>query len=96
MAWCHELSRHERGYGYEWTKRREVALQRDHYLCQPCERQGRVTPATQVDHIIPKAQDGTDDYDNLESICEPCHKRKTAQEARGRTRPRIGVDGWPE
>jgi len=81
MAWRHEGSRHERGYGYEWTKRRDNVMQRDGYLCQPCWRKGRPTPATQVDHIIPKSQDGTDDYENLEAICNSCHAPKSQREA---------------
>lgn len=93
MAWSHVLSRHARGYGYEWTKLRLHILRRDRYLCQICERQGRVTPATEVDHIVPKAQDGTDDWENLQSACTPCHKAKT--KAENSNKPRIGVDGWP-
>lgn len=93
MAWNHGLSRHERGYGYEWTKRREQVLQRDGYLCQPCQRQGRPTPATEVDHITPKAEDGTDDYENLQAICKRCHAAKTKAETS--KRPVIGIDGWP-
>lgn len=93
MAWDHEGSRHERGYGYQWTKRREQVMQRDRYLCQPCERQGRVTPAKQVDHITPKAKDGSDDFDNLQAICDACHTAKTKAEASGKRV--IGADGWP-
>lgn len=93
MTWQHELNRHERGYGYEWTKLRKQVLQRDCYLCQPCERQGRTTQATQVDHITPKAQDGSDDFDNLQSICDDCHKAKTKAETS--SKPVIGADGWP-
>jgi hypothetical protein len=95
MSWDHELSRHERGYGYEWTKRRAHVLQRDNYLCQPCLQVGRVTEAREVDHVIPKALDGTDDYDNLQSICTPCHKDKTKAEGAGRRRNMTGHDGWP-
>ena len=93
MAWDHELSRHERGYGYEWTKRRMSVLQRDMYLCQMCLKAKRTTPAKEVDHITPKAEDGTDDYDNLQAICTDCHKAKTKAETS--TKPRIGADGWP-
>lgn len=73
-------SRHERGYGSEWDKKRRLILQRDNGLCQPCLKGGRVSGATQVDHIIPKAEGGTDDDSNLQSICVPCHKAKTATE----------------
>ena len=92
-------SRQERGYGADWDKRRLHVLRRDGYLCQQCYRQGRPTPATQVDHIVPKSQDGTDDYDNLEAICTPCHAAKTAEEAaqaRGaKPKPKFDGAGWP-
>jgi 5-methylcytosine-specific restriction protein A len=57
---------------------------------------GRPTPAKEVDHIIPKAQDGEDDFDNLQSICTECHKAKTKREATGSRRIMFGADGWPE
>ena len=38
-----------------------------------------------VDHIIPKAEGGTDDESNLQSLCKPCHAAKTDREKnRGR------------
>jgi 5-methylcytosine-specific restriction endonuclease McrA len=43
-----------------------------------------VTIATEVDHRLPKSQGGTDDDANLQSICSPCHKTKTATEKAGR------------
>lgn len=73
-------SRHERGYGTAWNKIRVVILKRDSGLCQPCLAAGRVTVATQVDHIIPRAQGGTDTEDNLRSICKACHQAKTDRE----------------
>jgi 5-methylcytosine-specific restriction protein A len=62
-------------------------LKRDCGLCQVCLRTGDITKADSVDHIVPKAEGGTDDDDNLQSICVPCHTAKTAQEsARARRR----------
>lgn len=56
-------------------------------LCAECTRQGRVTPATQRDHIIPLAEGGVDDETNEQGLCEPCHDEKSAREAvRGRRR----------
>ncbi|EIC82092.1 HNH endonuclease [Serratia sp. M24T3] len=75
-------SRHERGYGVSWDKLRPIILKRDKHLCQEHLRQGIPVPATTVDHIKPKAQGGTDDHDNLESLCWPCHRTKTAKEKR--------------
>jgi 5-methylcytosine-specific restriction endonuclease McrA len=52
-----------------------------------------------VDHITPKAEGGTDDHDNLQSICTECHDAKTqaeAQRARGITEgPGFSEDGRP-
>lgn len=83
----------ERGYGYAWRKRREKALKRDQYLCQVCKRQGYLTPATEVDHIINKAHGGTDDIDNLQSICRACHQSKTQSESRrGRGGKKVQIE----
>jgi 5-methylcytosine-specific restriction protein A len=102
MTWKHsKQSSHERGYGYKWQKLRKQAMERDAYLCQPCQRKGRVTPAKECDHITPKAKGGTDALCNLQAICIPCHKAKTEQEAAEaqnrahRPKVTIGLDGWP-
>jgi len=73
-------TRHERGYGSAWDRKRKAILERDSGLCQPCLRAGRVTKAKHVDHIIHKAIGGTDKDGNLQSICVPCHRSKTAME----------------
>ncbi|MGV6491373.1 HNH endonuclease [Stenotrophomonas rhizophila] len=63
-------------------------MRRDAYLCQPCKGQGRVTEATEVDHIRNVAEGGTDDESNLQAICACCHGAKTQAEARrGANRP---------
>lgn len=80
-------SRQARGYGAEWDRTRERILLRDAGLCQPCHEADRVTAATEVDHITPRAEGGTDDDGNLQAICTTCHRAKTVREAaRGRGR----------
>lgn len=96
-GWKHSKSRHERGYGSKWDRLRKTILQRDKHLCQDC-LPDRVTPATQVDHVKPKADGGTDDPANLRSLCRPCHDRKTyADQGKTlrRTKRAYGLDGWP-
>jgi 5-methylcytosine-specific restriction endonuclease McrA len=87
-------SRHERGYGTEWEHLRAQVLKRDGYQCQACRRAGRLTAATHVDHVVEKADGGTDDPANLQSLCRPCHDAKSAAE---RSRRRGYGDGprWP-
>ena len=56
-------------------------------LCVACEAQGRVTLATQRDHMIPLAEGGADDDSNVQGLCEPCHDAKSKSESqRGRLR----------
>jgi 5-methylcytosine-specific restriction protein A len=74
-------NRHQRGYGAEWERLRETILDRDTGLCQPCYKRGQITIGTQVDHEIPKAHGGTDHPSNLQTICDACHKAKTARES---------------
>jgi len=93
--WKHKESRHKRGYGTQWEKTRVHVLSRDMYQCQVCLKANRLTPATQVDHIIPKSKDGTDDHTNLQSICDDCHKAKTLEEQGKTLRPSIDIDGYP-
>lgn len=73
-------NRHDRGYGRAWEKIRKRIFKRDRGLCQPCLKRGYVTAAREVDHIKPKEQGGSDNDDNLQSICIPCHRKKTGSE----------------
>jgi len=76
-----------RGYGYAWQQLRKQILSRDKGLCQECLRQGKYRPARIVDHIVPKSEDGTDDSNNLQSLCQACSDKKTQSEAQ---RARVG------
>lgn len=95
--WADRGSRHARGYGTAWDKLRLTILRRDNHLCVACLKQGRVSPAKSVDHILPKAKGGTDDPANLQSLCDDHGAEKDAAD-RGaplRRKRKIGVDGWP-
>lgn len=51
-------------------------------VCEICEREGRITPATEVDHRLPREQrpDLAMSYKNLQSICFDCHVSKSKKE----------------
>lgn len=51
-----------------------------------------LTLATEVDHIVPHAEGGTDEDSNLEAICGPHHKAKTAEEAKRGIRRASGLE----
>ena len=74
----------KRGYGAEWEQIKAIVKKRDKGLCQPCLRNGRATPATQVDHKDALANDGANTVTNSECICTPCHDKKTAKDRQAR------------
>ena len=70
----------QRGYNSRWQKARLTFLAR-HPLCAECERQGKVTAATVVDHVIPHKGDQVlfwDSENNWAALCASCHSRATA------------------
>ena len=70
-----------RGYGSAWRKASKQLLQA-HPLCEECQKQGKYTKATVVDHII--AHRGAErlfwDRSNWRVLCKRCHDRKTMTE----------------
>jgi 5-methylcytosine-specific restriction enzyme A len=99
MTWSN-TSRHARGYGTAWDKLRLRILKRDNYLCHCPRCQGgalRLTTASEVDHIVPKAEGGTDDQGNLRAVNSACHRILTIEQAGKTPQPRVrtGLDGWP-
>lgn len=72
------------GYGYAWQKARSGCLV-SHPLCVYCDREGRVTAATIVDHIVAHRGDQALFWDkaNWQSLCATHHSRdKQREEAR--------------
>ena len=51
-------------------------------FCRECAKRGLRTRATVVDHIVPHRGDWGKFIDpaNHQSLCKPCHDRKTARE----------------
>lgn len=78
--WTKRASRHERGYGRAHELMREQVL-REEPLCRPCTEANRVAASVIADHIVPKAEGGSDERENYQGICRPCHTAKTARES---------------
>jgi 5-methylcytosine-specific restriction protein A len=70
----------KRLYGAKWRKARDAWL-KECPLCVECEKRGRLVDATDVDHIVPHRGNKAIfwDYDNWQSLCGTCHKRKTGR-----------------
>lgn len=73
----------KRGYGSKWQKAR-VRYLHSHPLCVACQKEGRLTKATVVDHIVPHRRDQKLFWnsENWQPLCKPCHDKKTWNEDR--------------
>ena len=71
----------KRGYDNRWRKARKRYLN-VHPLCVKCFDKDILVKATVVDHIIPHRGDAVLFWDeaNWQSLCKPCHDRKTWKE----------------
>lgn len=85
---------------HHWREVRAAHLA-NHPLCVFCLAQGRITPATVVDHIAPHRGDVGLFFDpgNLQSLCDAqpyrCHSSaKQSEERRGYDKG-VGLDGFP-
>lgn len=66
-----------------WAELRVEILERDSYRCTAAElSSGRrcINPATEVDHKTPHYLGGSDDPDNLASLCSYHHSLKSSRE----------------
>jgi 5-methylcytosine-specific restriction protein A len=81
-----EYDKHRPTY-HDWYSNKRWRMLRIHWLkCNPicvmCNKIGRITPATIVDHVRPHkgSIDMFYDVSNLQSLCKQCHDSKTARE----------------
>lgn len=59
-------------YGFENTK--AMVLNRDNYICQNCHnKKKQKKDKMEVHHIIYKSKGGSDESDNLITLCSTCH-----------------------
>lgn len=86
-------SAYSRGYDGNWKGLREQKLSQNP-LCERCEQDGVTMLANEVDHKVRIADwpGGRLRPDNLQSLCKPCHSRKTQRELSGWRMARL-VDG---
>jgi 5-methylcytosine-specific restriction protein A len=62
-----------------WPRLRAIALVRDGHLCRACGRDLTALPAwyTEVHHIRPRVEGGSDHPANLATLCVECHGELT-------------------
>lgn len=62
---------YQQGFDYGHSSRRKSVLHRDNYTCQCC---GKKNCQLQTHHIIFRSRGGTDDENNMITLCKECHK----------------------
>lgn len=65
--------RHKEITSSKYKAQRLRVLARDNHTCQMC---GATDVALHVDHIVPRVSGGTNDMDNLQTLCAPCNLAK--------------------
>jgi len=67
-----------------WRMLRDHRMMIDHGLCQECLKEQKITPATEVDHIVPirVRWDLRLRLENTRSLCHSHHMRKTQEDKR--------------
>jgi 5-methylcytosine-specific restriction endonuclease McrA len=70
----------QRGYGGDWQQLSE-RYRANYPLCEDCLKQGKVTPSSEVHHIVPIAVDPTQrlTWTNLVALCNTCHDGRHRQ-----------------
>ena len=63
---------YQKGFDYGYSSRKDAVLHRDNHTCQCC---GKKNVRFEVHHIIFRSQGGTDDENNLITLCEDCHSK---------------------
>ena len=68
----------KRGYNSQWQKARKCFLLKNPF-CLECQQEGKLKPATVVDHINPHRGDEKLFWDesNWQPLCKRCHDKKT-------------------
>ena len=61
---------YQKGVNYGYANAREHALVRDNYTCQCC---GKKNCRLEVHHIKFRSDEGSDDLENLVTLCKDCH-----------------------
>lgn len=57
---------------------RLAVFRRDSYTCQHCGLVGSYF-SLEVDHVMPWSWDGPDEFENFQTLCGPCNRRKGAR-----------------
>ena len=65
---------YQKGINYGYANTKAYVLARDDYTCQQCKNKGK-NIRLEVHHIIFRSQSGSDEQENLITLCKTCHDK---------------------
>ena len=71
--------RADKRYGRAWARIRAAFLTANP-LCELCKTDGRLMSAQMVHHKVKLTDGGTNDWNNLQALCNECHSRLHAKQ----------------
>jgi|GEM_PF-2443301 len=82
-------------YPENWEQLKRRVLRRDRWRCQKC---GATDKPLHVHHKVSLSRGGTNDLDNLVTLCEDCHAEYHPHMAhlKKKTRKKTGEEVWAE
>ena len=79
-----------------WRSEVQPAQLAAHPICQHCAWRGIIKTAEHVDHVLAISAGGDPwDANNLQSLCQDCHNRKTAADEGKQATLGCDVEGVP-
>lgn len=64
-------------------------------LCVICQAKGKLSRATNLDHVLALVNGGDHSAENFQGLCHACHTEKTRADLGYKPKIEYGIDGWP-
>jgi 5-methylcytosine-specific restriction endonuclease McrA len=82
---CSDAFNHYHYFNFCWAGIKESIWERDGKKCVKCEKELSLEES-QTDHILAVINGGSDEKENLQTLCKECHARKTGTDIRQKNR----------
>lgn len=70
-------------HDWKWKEARKRCYERDNWTCQDCGVKCRNKVRIQAHHLIARRDGGTDDLENLITLCASCHRKRERECVKG-------------
>ncbi len=85
---CSVEFNHYHYFNFTWVGIRESVWERDGKKCAKCSKELSLETA-KIDHILAVINGGGDEKENLQTLCDECHNKKTGLDIRQKNRAKF-------